>query len=52
MVNSTADFAYIEDAAKKSEAVGVYVAHSDDMMLGIAIACDSKNVNVTQMYLI
>ena len=46
VVNSTADFAYIEDAAKKSEAVGVYVAHSDDMMLGIAIACDSKNVYV------
>ena len=46
VVNSTADFAYIEDAAKKSGAVGVYVAHSDDMMLGIAVACDSKDVYV------
>ena len=46
VVNSTADFAHIEDAAKKSGAVGVYVAHSDDMMLGIAVACDSKDVYV------
>ena len=46
VVNSAADFSNIEDAAKKSGAVGVYVAHSDDMMLGIAVASDSKNVYV------